>query len=141
MSRATLGLATIILLLSAPAAALAWTQESPLVVRVHEHELHDVELAATGCSLDYKLFFSAPAAAYASRAATRNYFVFRARIKFHGGKVVTLPLFGNAAPGERVYARSHDTSGEGCWIKEPQRLMGVDVEACRGRGCTPNPFP
>jgi hypothetical protein len=133
-------LGTFALVLS-PTIALAWNQKALLGTRVHEHAMHSVELEAQGCALTYKLSFSAPADGYASRATNRNYYVFRTRIKFHGGKKVTVPVFGNAGPGERVYARTYDTSGEGCWAKEPKRLMGLDVEACRNRGCTPDPLP
>jgi len=124
-----------------PALALAWSQKAPFGVKVHDHALHDVELGATECSLDYRLLFSAPAEGYSSRAENRNYYLFRARIKLQSGKRVTVPVFGNAGPGERVYERSYDTTSEGCWAKEPQKLLGVDVEACRGRGCTPDPLP
>jgi hypothetical protein len=132
---------SILALVGWPAVALAWSQKVPFGVRVHDHALHDVELTATDCSLGYKLFFSAPADGYSSRAGNRNYYLFRARIKLQSGKTITVPIFGNAGPGERVYERSYDTSGEGCWAKEPQKLMGVDVEACRSRGCTPDPLP
>lgn len=128
-------------LVASPALAFAWSQKAPFGVKVHDHAIHDVELSATNCSLDYKLFFNAPAAAYSSGAQNRNYYLFRARIKLQSGKRVELPIFGNSGPGERVYERSYDTSGEGCWAKEPQKLLGVDVEACRSRGCTPDPLP
>jgi hypothetical protein len=131
----------LLTVLASPAVALAWTQKAPFGVKVHDHALHSVELGATECSLDYKLFFNAPAEGYSSRAGNRNYYLFRARIKLQSGKRVTVPVFGNAGPGERVYERSYDTSSEGCWAKEPQKLLGVDVEACRGRGCTPDPLP
>ncbi|HEX6767691.1 MAG TPA: hypothetical protein VF103_19460 [Polyangiaceae bacterium] len=128
-------------LVAFPAVALAWTQKAPFKTRVHDHALHDVELSADDCTLTYKLFFSAPADGYTSRAENRNYYLFRTRIKFQSGKRITPPIFGNAAPGERVYERSYDTSGEGCWAKQEQKLMGVDIEACRSRGCTPDPLP
>jgi hypothetical protein len=131
----------VALFVGTPAVALAWTQKAPFGVRVHDHALHDVELSATDCSLTYKLFFSAPADGYSSRAENRNYYLFRTRIKFQSGKKITPPIFGNTGPGERVYERTYDTSGEGCWAKQEQKLMGVDVEACRSRGCTPDPLP
>jgi len=132
---------TIAALFASPAVALAWTQKAPFGVKVHGHAVHDVELSGNGCSLDYKVFFSAPADGYSSRAENRNYYLFRTRIKFQSGKTVTPPVFGNSGPGERVYERGYDTTGEGCWAKEPQKLLGVDVEACRNRGCTPDPLP
>jgi hypothetical protein len=141
LARPVLRSLALVAVIASPAAALAWSQKAPFGVKVHDHALHDVELAATGCSLEYKLFFSAPADGYSSRAENRNYYVFRTRIKLQSGKRVTVPEFGNAAAGERVYARSFDTTSEGCWAKEAQKLLGVDVEACRGRGCTPDPLP
>jgi hypothetical protein len=140
MPRPLLRFVTLIVLLASPAVA-AWNQKALLGTRVHEHAMHSVELEAQGCALAYKLSFSAPADGYASRATNRNYYLFRARIKFHSGKKITLPVFGNAGPGERIYERTYDTSGEACWAKEPQRLLGLDVEACRNRGCTPDPLP
>lgn len=133
--------ATLAALVGSPAIALAWGQKAPFGVKVHEHAVHDVELAGNDCAIAYKLFFSAPADGYASRAENRNYYLFRTRIKLQSGKQLTPPVFGNAGPGERVYEQSYDTSAEGCWAKEPQKLLGVDVEACRGRGCTPDPLP
>jgi hypothetical protein len=141
MQRSLLRFFALVGLLASPAVAFAWDQKALLGTRVHEHAMHSVELEAQGCALAYKLSFSAPADGYASRAMNRNYYVFRTRIKFHGGKKVTVPVFGNAGPGERVYERTYDTTAEGCWAKEPQRLMGLDVEACRNRGCTPDPLP
>jgi len=141
MPRPPLRFLTFVLLLASPAVALAWNQKALLGTRVHEHAMHSVELEAQGCALAYKLYFSAPADGYASRATNRNYYLFRTRIKFHGGKRISVPVFGNAGSGERLYERTYDTTGEGCWAKEPQRLMGIDVEACRNRGCTPDPLP
>jgi hypothetical protein len=131
----------LLALIASPTVALAWSQKAPFGVKVHDHALHDVELSATDCSITYKLFFSAPQEGYSSRAENRNYYLFRTRIKLQSGKKITVPIFGNAGPGERVYERSYDTTGDGCWAKEPQKLLGVDVEACRNRGCTPDPLP
>jgi len=141
MFHTTLRFTTLAAFLAFPTVALAWSQKAPFGVRVHDHALHDVTLEGTGCSVGYKLYFSAPADGYSSRAENRNYYLFRARIKFQSGKTITVPIFGNAGAGERVYERSFDTTSEGCWAKEQQKLMGVDVEACRGRGCTPDPLP
>jgi len=89
--------------------------------------------------LHYKLFFTAPAEAYGN--ASKAHFQFRARIRLHSGKSLVSPVFGNHGAGERMYERDYDTSSEGCWAKEEQKLLGVDVEACRGRGCSPAEFP
>lgn len=131
----------LLALVASPTVALAWSQKAPFGVKVHDHALHDVELAATDCSITYKLFFTAPSEGYSSRAENRNYYLFRTRIKLQSGKTITAPIFGNAGPGERVYEKRYDTTGDGCWAKEPQKLLGVDVEACRNRGCTPDPLP
>ena len=137
--RLTLSLALVFV--TAPALAAVWSQKAEISATVHGHEFHHVAVEGNDCTLRYKLYFSAPSGeAYASRAQNRNYYVFRARIKLHGDKTVLAPLFGNAAPGERVYDRTYDTTGEGCWAKKEQKLLGVDVEACRARGCTPKAF-
>jgi hypothetical protein len=128
-------LLVLTLSLSLPAAAAS--QRAALGVSVHGHQFHRVAVEAVDCELRYKLYFRAPAERYPS---ARGYYKFKARIKFHGGQSMTSLVFGNAGPGERVYDRTFDTTAEGCWAKQDLKLLGVDVEACRGRGCTPEPF-
>ncbi len=127
-------------LLALSGAALAWSGKAPFTAMVHDHEYHDVALENDGCKVRYRLYFNAPDSRYEAKNGARDYYRFKARIELHGDKNVISPVFGNAAPGERVYAATFDTTSEGCWAKEAQKLAGVDVEGCRGRNCTPKPF-
>ena len=120
------------------AHAAAWSQSAEFGVRTHGHSFHKAVVENNECNLHYKLYFSAPAEAY--EKSSKAHFQFRARVRFASGKEVVSLVFGNRGGGERVYERDYDTSSEGCWAKETQKLLGVDVEACRGRGCTPDPF-
>jgi hypothetical protein len=106
-------------------------------VGVHGHRFHRAVLGGAKCRLDYKLYFSAPAERYPSASA---YYRFKARIRLRDGRSVLSPLFGNAGAGERVYVARHDTASEGCWAEQAQKVLAVDVQACRGRSCVPEPF-
>jgi hypothetical protein len=128
-------------LLLLPSLAFAWKQEAQFGATVHEHKFKRVVVESSDCNLEYALYFSAPAAGYSSGSPDRDYYRYRARINLKGGKIVLSPVFGNRAAGERVYRRSYDTTADGCWAKEQQKVTGVDVEACRGKGCTPPPIP
>ncbi|MFZ5892626.1 MAG: hypothetical protein ACOY0T_16325 [Myxococcota bacterium] len=119
-------------------SAAAWSQGAEFGVRAHGHSFHKAKIESSDCNLRYRLYFNAPTDAYGS--ASKAHFQFRARIRFASGSSVISPVFGNRGAGERVYERDYDTSSEGCWAKQEQKLLGVDVEACRGRGCTPAPF-
>jgi hypothetical protein len=134
---AALGVATA--LLSVAPIAFAWSQSADFGATVHGHAFSRVEVDSTECTLNYRLYFDAPAEAYTSRAPARNVYLFRSRIDFASGKSATVPVFANRAPGARVYENHFDSSGDGCWVKDKQALRGVKVEACRGDGCSPEP--
>lgn len=140
MRHRLLRLALTLSVLALSGAALAWSGKAPFTAMVHDHEYHDVALESDGCKVRYRLYFDAPEARYAEKNGVRGYYRFKARIKLHGDKTVTSPVFGNSGAGERVYAAAYDTTSEGCWAKDAQKLAGVDVEGCRGRNCTPAPF-
>ena len=123
-----------------PALALAWTQEQQFAARVHKHEFSRVRLSAEGCTIKARLFFDAPAEAYESETAQRNYYRFHARIKLDSEHVLLTGVFHNQKPGQQVYDYQEDTAAHGCWAKSESHAFGVDVEGCRGRGCTPAPF-
>jgi len=137
--------------LSTPALALAgflitlgagaWTSQVRFSTRVHDHSFHETAAKSSDCVLRYRLYFTAPPGGYSSRSEGLNYYRFRAHLKFASGKVFTTPVFGNRAPGERVYARDHDTRDDACWASTEQKVVGLDVEACRGQRCTPRPLP
>jgi len=140
MRHRLLRIALPLTVLALSSAALAWDGKAPFTAMVHDHEYHDVALENDGCKVRYRLYFSAPAARYEEKNGVRGYYRFKARIKLHGDKEVTSPVFGNSGPGERVYAAAFDTTSDGCWAKDTQKLAGVDVEGCRGKTCTPAPF-
>lgn len=133
--RIALGLAISISLL--PALAYAWSQSALFDVTVHAHEFERVAVESQGCSVRAQLSFTAPPEAY---KADRKYYRFKARIRLDAGHEITSPIFGNSGSGARVYTFTHDTSAEGCWGKLDHKFTGFDVEGCRGRGCTPDPF-
>ncbi|HEY4104570.1 MAG TPA: hypothetical protein VGM44_11800 [Polyangiaceae bacterium] len=123
-----------------PALAFAWTEKAPFSARVHKHEFSNVSLTNDGCTLKARLFFDAPEEAYKDEVPSRNYYRFHARIKLDGDRVVLTRFFHNDAPGAREYDYDQDTTSDGCWAKTEVHPRGVDVEGCRGRGCTPEPF-
>jgi len=123
-----------------PALAAAWTSEQRFVTRVHQHEFSRVRLSSDGCTIKARLFFDAPAAAYQNETAQRNYYRFHARIKLDSQHLLLTGIFSNQTPGPQVYDYEEDTTAHGCWAKRESHAFGVDVEGCRGRGCTPAPF-
>lgn len=120
------------------AQAAGWSQSAEFGVRTHGHSFYKATVESNDCTLHYRLYFTAPPEAYQN--PNKAHFRFRARIRFGSGKQLSSLVFGNRGAGERVYERDYDTSGEGCWARETQKLLGVDVEACRGRGCRPEEF-
>lgn len=129
---------TVLVLLSLAVLAAAWTRQGPFNARVHDHEFSKVILEGGDCVFRYKLYFTAPAERYP--ADKPQVYRFHARIKLLGGQTVVSPVFNNRAPGSRMYTGSHDTTGQGCWAKQDQKPIGVSVEGCRGKTCTPDPF-
>jgi hypothetical protein len=126
--------------LSLPALAFAWTDEQQFGARVHKHEFSRVRLTGDGCVVKARLFFDAPAEAYESETASRNYYRFHARIKLDSEHVLRTGIFHNQKPGPHVFDYQEDTTTQGCWGKGESHARTVDVEGCRGRGCTPAPF-
>jgi hypothetical protein len=125
----------------ASVAYAAWSQSAEFSATVHGHAFSRVSVDTSDCMLHYRIYFDAPAAAYASKATTRNVYLFRSRIDFASGKSATVPVYANRAPGARMYENTFDSSVDGCWAKDKQALRGVKVEGCRGDGCTPQPLP
>ena len=138
--RRRLTLAVLVAVSGASGAALAWSQGADISVTVHGHSFHRVEVDATDCTLNYRIFFNAPADAYAAAAKTRNVYLFRSRIDFADGKSAVVPIFGNRGAGERVYDNHFDSTADGCWAKDKHKLSALKVEACRGDGCTVENF-
>ena len=117
-----------------PAVAHAWSEKIGISATVHEHAFDQIEVVSEGCSLRVALHFTAPEAGYSSKSAVRNHYRFRARIGFADRSIKT-GIYGNGTPGRRRIRYVHDTSAEGCWAKQPQKLRGVHVEGCRNRDC------
>lgn len=120
------------------AHAAGWSQSAEISVRTHGHSFHKASVESNDCTVHYRLYFKAPTEAYEN--PNKAHFRFRARVRFGSGKEFKSLVFGNQGAGERVYERDYDTTAEGCWAREAQKLLGVDVEACRGRGCAPDEF-
>ena len=123
-----------------PALAFAWKQEQQFAARVHKHEFSRVLLTGEGCTLKARVFFDAPAEAYESETASRNHYRFHARIKIDSEHILQTRVFYNETSGAHVFDYEEDTTARGCWAKREAHAFGVDVEGCRGRGCTPAPF-
>ena len=120
--------------------ALGWTQTASFGNRIHGHEFHKVAVEAEDCVLKYRLDFLAPEDSYKGADASNPRFRFVARLKFKSGDKVMSPIFPNAAPGERKFQTTFDTTREGCWARNAQQLIAFDVKGCRGKGCTPDGF-
>jgi hypothetical protein len=112
-----------------------WWHEANPQITVHEHAFYRVTLNNIGCQLRVRLYVDAPFERYRDEDQVKNHYRFQAKLKLAGGRSLTSPNFGNDAPGLRVFAFSHDSTGEGCWAKEPRKLRKLDVNACRGQGC------
>jgi hypothetical protein len=133
----TLGVA-----LTAPLALAKspWWDEAKIRVMVHDHVFHRVTANAIGCSVRVRLHFDAPHSGYGEPAPERNYYRFSAKVSFSDGQGFVSEPIGNAEGGARVIAFSHDTTEQGCWAEREHTLRKVDVHACRGAGCVPEPF-
>ena len=128
-------------ILLAPAVALAWSDRASFETRIHGHDFSQVTLESSGeCSLKVEVRFDAPPDGYKSESPARSFYRFHARTKLEGGRALVTRVFSNSAPGARAYTYVQDTSAEGCWAKQPQKIIGIDVEGCRGVGCTPEAF-
>jgi hypothetical protein len=127
--------------LLAPVAALAWSQKASFETRIHGHEFTQVTLERSGeCALAVRVFFTAPEAGYQNESPPRNVYRFHVRTKLAGDRAAVTRVFNNKVAGARAYSYVQDTSAEGCWAKDEHKIQGIDVEGCRGAGCTPDAF-
>lgn len=118
-----------------------WTSEADVSVTVNGHSFHHARVEGAGCNVSVTLSFDAPDKGYSDpKNLVRNYHQFRARVRFAKGQTVTSKVFGNKAAGERTYSFTDDTSADGCWSKQPGKLVKVDVIGCRQRGCDVGAF-
>jgi hypothetical protein len=123
-----------------PSLALAWSKEATFMARVHKHEFSRATVDSEQCLLKLRVFFDAPEAAYQSETRSRNEYRFHARVNLDAGHTLLTPVFRNLTPGAHSFDYVKDTAGEGCWARTELKIFGVDVEGCRGAGCTPEPF-
>lgn len=127
--------------LLAPVVALALKQKASFETRIHGHEFSEVSLTNSGdCLLSVRILFTAPDAGYTNESPPRNVYRFHVRTKLAGDRATVTRVFNNKVAGARAYSYVQDTSAEGCWAKEELKIQGIDVEGCRGAGCTPDPF-
>jgi hypothetical protein len=115
--------------------ACAWQQTMPFTASVNGHEFDRVVLRGDGCKVHVELYFSAPAAAYESRAKQRNVHRFVVRVQLADGNALRIGPFTNTAAGPRRHRASQDTSARGCWAKGEPQVRSVNVNGCRGKGC------
>jgi hypothetical protein len=127
-------------LLFVPAVAFAWGQQANFETRIHGHEFYRVRVETNQCELRMRVLFTAPEANYRHEVAAKNFYRFRARLQLAHGREVVTRIFSNSAPGTRGYNYVLDTAADGCWVKQEHEIRGVDIEGCRGSGCTPEPF-
>jgi hypothetical protein len=121
--------------------AWAWTEKGPFSATIHGHEFKGAEVqGADDCSVSVKIKFVAPPDKYHHGKSSLNYYRFRARVRLAEGKQILSKVFGNGAPGTRQYEFSYDTGPEGCWGKQPHKILNVDVEGCNARGCRVKAF-
>jgi hypothetical protein len=121
-------------------ADMAWSNDAAVGVRVNGHAFHDVHAEGggdgSGCQLRVRLLFEAPESGYSDpKNKTRNHHYFRARVKFAKGQTAESKTFGNSGPGERTYSFEEDTTAAGCWAKDPNKIVKLDVIGCRGPAC------
>lgn len=114
----------------------AWVRKAPISANVNGHRFHHVEVRGKGCQVVFTLRFTAPPELYKSPDQSASYFRFRGDIELEGGLKVDTGSFFNRQAGARKYTGAFDTSGAGCWSKQIKGLRRVDVDGCRGKGCT-----
>jgi hypothetical protein len=117
-----------------------WWDEARIQVKVHDHVFHRVTANALGCSVRVRLHFDAPSSAYGEPAPDRNHYRFSVQMRFSDDRSFVSEPVANDQSGARVISFKHDTTGEGCWAEQAHTVRKVDVHACRGVGCLPQPF-
>jgi hypothetical protein len=125
-----------LLVFSGSALAGGWSHDADVSATVNGHAFRHVHVTANDCKLSFEISFDAPEKGYSDpKNKVRNYHLFQARVQFaKGPQTVESKVFGNPAPGERVYRFDYDT-GSSCWAKEKNTVSKLDVIGCRGRSC------
>ena len=132
--------AATVALLTVPAVAMAWSQQANFETHIHGHEFYRVSVETNQCELKMRMLFTAPEAGYKHEISAKNVYRFHAWLKLDEERNVITRIFSNSAPGTRGYNYVVDTTTDGCWAKQEHEIRGVDIEGCRGAGCTPDPF-
>ncbi len=135
--RTSLLLTAALLCVAAAASgdAKPWTKQNNTNARVHDHTFDRVAVSGSGCELTVKVWFTAPKKAYEAGAPVRNSYLFRARAKLKNGQEVITDVFRSGSPARRNFTHTVDTTAEGCWAKEPNQAVDLNVIGCRGRRC------
>ena len=107
---------------------------------VWSHKFSEVTVEAADCSVKVSVKYDAPGSAYKSHLPGMNHYRFKARPRFASGAKAPGPVFSSTKPGRALHTFSIDSSKEGCWARQKQALVAMDVEGCRGEGCTVEPF-
>lgn len=123
-----------------PAVAFAWSQQADFETHIHGHEFYRVSVESNQCQLKVRVLFTAPEAGYKNEFPAKNFYRFHVRLRLDEERNVVTRIFSNSAPGTRGYSYVDDTTADGCWAKQEHKIRGVDIEGCRGTGCTPEPF-
>jgi hypothetical protein len=127
-------------LLCVPAVAFAWSQQANFETRIHGHEFYRVSIETDQCQVKMRVLFTAPEVGYKNEVPAKNFYRFHARLQLDEARTVVTRIFSNSAAGTRGYNYILDTTADGCWAKQEHKIRGVDIEGCRGSGCTPEPF-
>jgi hypothetical protein len=125
--------------------ALGWSERATFETRIHGHQFSLVTIeSGEACAVKVQVRFDAPREKYEEKyegeSPERKVYRFHVRAKLDGGRQLVTRVFSNSSPGTRTFVDTQDTSGEGCWGKQPQKLIGIDVEGCRGARCSPAVF-
>lgn len=123
-----------------PGVASAWGSSALFSATVWSHKFSDVTVKATDCVVETTVKYNAPDRAYKSRLKGMNEYRFKARARFASGRSASSAVFASTKAGSASHTYRVDTQPEGCWAKQDQKLVAVDVEGCRGEGCQVEPF-
>ncbi len=100
--------------------------------RFHAAELHN-GYASSGdlCVIYATVRFDAPYA---------DHYRFRAKLITDNGSWIKSPEFYNVLAGARSFTFRFDTGPDGCWGANRHYVHKLDVSACRGASCVPDPL-
>ena len=138
--RSLLGGATFAVSVGAVGLAWAWGSSVLFSATVWGHKFSEVAVEGRECSVSVRIKYDAPANAYKSQLDGMNHYRFRARARLASGQKAEGPVFSSTKAGPALHSFTFDTAGQGCWARDKQALVAMDVEGCRGEGCQVEPF-